>query len=48
MCSPYYPETNVLVPVLSVADKSNQPVSKSVRISLKPSQPVETTTTILP
>lgn len=41
----YYPETNVLVPVRSVAEKSNQPVSKSVRISLKPSlpQPVETT-----
>ncbi len=35
----YYPETNVLVPVRSVADKSNQPVSKSVRISLKPSLP---------
>lgn len=44
----YYPETNVLVPVRSVAEKSNQPVSKSVRISLKPSQPVDTTTTILP
>src|SRR5574340_107665 len=41
----YYPETNVLVPVRSVAEKSKQPVSKSVRISLKPSlpQPVETT-----
>lgn len=37
----YYPETNVLVPVRSVAEKSNQPVSKSVRISLKPSSPQE-------
>jgi molybdopterin-dependent oxidoreductase alpha subunit len=33
----YFPETNVLVPVRSVADKSNTPVSKSVVISLKPS-----------
>jgi hypothetical protein len=30
----YYPETNVLVSVSSVADKSNQPASKSVRITL--------------
>jgi molybdopterin-dependent oxidoreductase alpha subunit len=30
----YFPETNVLVPVRSVADKSNQPASKSVVISL--------------
>jgi molybdopterin-dependent oxidoreductase alpha subunit len=33
----YYPETNVLVPVRSVARGSNQPASKSVRISLAPS-----------
>jgi molybdopterin-dependent oxidoreductase alpha subunit len=33
----YYPETNVLVPVRSVADKSNQPASKCVRITLTPS-----------
>jgi len=33
----YFPETNVLVPVRSVADKSNTPVSKSVVISLRPS-----------
>jgi molybdopterin-dependent oxidoreductase alpha subunit len=33
----YYPETNVLVPVRSVADKSNQPVSKCIRITLQPS-----------
>ena len=34
----YYPETNVLVPVRSVADKSNQPVSKSIVITLEPSR----------
>lgn len=33
----YFPETNVLVPVRSVADKSNTPVSKSVVISIQPS-----------
>jgi len=33
----YFPEANVLVPVRSVADKSNTPASKSVRISLRPS-----------
>lgn len=33
----YFPETNVLVPVGSVAEKSNTPASKSVRISIKPS-----------
>jgi molybdopterin-dependent oxidoreductase alpha subunit len=33
----YFPETNVLVPVRSVAEKSNTPASKSVIISLKPS-----------
>ncbi len=32
----YFPETNVLVPVRSVADKSNTPVSKSVVISIRP------------
>ena len=31
----YFPETNVLVPVSSVADKSNTPVSKGVIITLK-------------
>jgi len=30
----YFPETNVLVPIGSVADKSNTPASKSVVISL--------------
>ncbi|HTA37722.1 MAG TPA: hypothetical protein VK760_01530, partial [Candidatus Acidoferrales bacterium] len=34
----YYPETNVLVPIRSVADKSNQPVNKCIRITLVPSQ----------
>ena len=32
----YFPETNVLVPVRSVADKSNTPASKSVVISISP------------
>ncbi|MGI8996002.1 MAG: molybdopterin dinucleotide binding domain-containing protein, partial [Pyrinomonadaceae bacterium] len=31
----YFPETNVLVPVRSVAEKSNTPASKSVVISLR-------------
>jgi molybdopterin-dependent oxidoreductase alpha subunit len=31
----YFPETNVLVPITSVADKSNTPVSKCVIIKLK-------------
>jgi molybdopterin-dependent oxidoreductase alpha subunit len=33
----YFPETNVLVPIRSVADKSNTPASKSVVISVRPS-----------
>jgi molybdopterin-dependent oxidoreductase alpha subunit len=33
----YFPETNVLVPVRSVAEKSNTPASKSVVISIRPS-----------
>ncbi|MCA1636523.1 MAG: FdhF/YdeP family oxidoreductase [Acidobacteria bacterium] len=33
----YFPEANVLVPVRSVAEKSNTPASKSVRISVRPS-----------
>jgi molybdopterin-dependent oxidoreductase alpha subunit len=36
----YFPETNVLVPLRSVADKSNTPASKSVVISIRPSQGV--------
>jgi molybdopterin-dependent oxidoreductase alpha subunit len=35
----YYPETNVLVPVRSVADRSNQPSSKSIIITLEPAAP---------
>jgi anaerobic selenocysteine-containing dehydrogenase len=31
----YFPETNVLVPVNSVADQSNTPVSKSVIIQIR-------------
>jgi anaerobic selenocysteine-containing dehydrogenase len=31
----YFPEANVLIPVRSVAEKSNTPTSKSVVISLK-------------
>jgi anaerobic selenocysteine-containing dehydrogenase len=30
----YFPETNVLVPVTSVADKSNTPTSKQVAIKV--------------
>src|SRR3712207_1620782 len=33
----YFPEANVLVPVRSVADKSNTPASKSVVITVRPS-----------
>ncbi|HEX8236188.1 MAG TPA: FdhF/YdeP family oxidoreductase [Abditibacteriaceae bacterium] len=34
----YFPEANVLVPVGSVAEKSNTPTSKSVVITLRPTQ----------
>ena len=37
----YYPETNVLVPIRSVAAKSNQPASKCIRITLTPADPKE-------
>ncbi len=36
----YYPETNVLVPVRNFADKSHTPASKSVVISIRPSEPL--------
>jgi len=36
-CATYFPETNVLVPLSSTADKSNTPVSKSVVIRLEKS-----------
>ena len=32
----YYPETHVLIPICSVAAKSNQPASKCFRIALTP------------
>jgi anaerobic selenocysteine-containing dehydrogenase len=32
----YFPEANVLVPIGSVAEKSNTPASKSVIISIRP------------
>ncbi|MGB6200742.1 MAG: FdhF/YdeP family oxidoreductase [Candidatus Acidiferrales bacterium] len=32
----YFPETNVLVPIRSVADGSNQPVSKSIIVTVEP------------
>jgi molybdopterin-dependent oxidoreductase alpha subunit len=37
----YYPETNVLIPIRSVAAKSNQPASKCMRITLAPRDPKE-------
>jgi anaerobic selenocysteine-containing dehydrogenase len=37
----YYPETNVLIPVRSVAAKSNQPAAKSIRITLTRADPNE-------
>src|SRR5271155_4611803 len=37
----YYPETNVLISVCSVAAKSNQPAAKSIRITLCPVEPAE-------
>lgn len=33
----YFPETNVLVPINSVADRSNQPTSKHIVVTLAPS-----------
>ena len=36
----YFPETNVLVPLGSVAEKSNTPASKSVVISIRPHHPL--------
>ena len=31
----YFPETNVLVPISSTADKSNTPTSKTVKVELR-------------
>jgi polyhydroxybutyrate depolymerase len=39
--SAYYPETNVLIPVRSVAAKSNQPAAKSILITLASVDPPE-------
>jgi molybdopterin-dependent oxidoreductase alpha subunit len=33
----YYPETNVLIPIDSTAEKSNTPTSKSIIVSVRPS-----------
>jgi hypothetical protein len=38
----YYPQTNVLIPICSVAAKSNQPAANSIRITLTPADHVET------
>ncbi|HEY1469945.1 MAG TPA: FdhF/YdeP family oxidoreductase [Candidatus Acidoferrum sp.] len=37
----YYPETNVLIPICSVAAKSNQPAAKCIRITLAAADPHE-------
>lgn len=37
-CATYFPETNVLVPIKSVAEKSNTPTSKSVVIEVRKSE----------
>ncbi len=34
-CATYFPETNVLIPIKSVAEKSNTPTSKSVKIEVR-------------
>ena len=36
----YYPETNVLIPINSVAEKSNTPTSKLILIKIKKHLPV--------
>ena len=35
-CATYFPEANPLVPLDSVADRSNTPTSKSVIIRIRP------------
>jgi molybdopterin-dependent oxidoreductase alpha subunit len=37
----YYPETNVLISICSVAEKSNQPAAKCIRITVSPADPAE-------
>ncbi len=39
-CATYFPEANVLVPIDSVAERSNTPVSKFVRVTLTPTNDV--------
>jgi hypothetical protein len=34
-CATYFPETNVLVPIHSVAKTSNTPVSKFIELSIR-------------
>ena len=34
----YFPEANVLIPIDSVADKSNTPTSKSIVVTVHPTQ----------
>jgi molybdopterin-dependent oxidoreductase alpha subunit len=38
-CAAYFPETNVLVPLDSTAEKSNTPTSKSIVVRLEPAVP---------
>jgi molybdopterin-dependent oxidoreductase alpha subunit len=38
-CATYFPETNTLVPISSIADKSNTPTSKSVVITVQAAAP---------
>jgi molybdopterin-dependent oxidoreductase alpha subunit len=40
-CATYFPETNVLVPIDSVADKSNTPTSKMIILKLRPTEILE-------
>lgn len=44
----YYPETNVLVPINAVADQSNQPTSKSVRLKIRKSELFNLPVTVQP
>ena len=43
----YFPETNVLVPINSTADRSNTPVSKFVRITVAPHESITGATEIV-
>ncbi|RYF30749.1 MAG: hypothetical protein EOO38_32105, partial [Cytophagaceae bacterium] len=37
----YYPETNVLIPIDQVAERSNTPTSKSIIITITPAEVLE-------